>query len=212
MDLLSLQWNATSNALSLMASDDDHGGALYASNECVVICPESMKFTLPGGTPLGNEGDPAVDSPAEPLCRRALCRCVRRANPRRHVQRSDDHSADATRRARANSCSGRRWDSASSISGWTRGTALSSNDYISIPVGGHAHYNWGFTTSGVYHAYFQASGKRPGQSTNTVSPETPFTFTSCRCGRSRPGPPPTGLANARRTSSLLAPTRTETIS
>jgi surface-anchored protein len=43
-------------------------------------------------------------------------------------------------------------------------------------VGGHEHHNWGFTTSGIYRAYFQVSGRRPGQSTNIVSAETPFTF------------------------------------
>jgi surface-anchored protein len=53
---------------------------------------------------------------------------------------------------------------------------IGSNDHLTLPVGAHAHYNWGFTTNGVYRAYFQASGVRVGQSTNTVSPETPFTF------------------------------------
>lgn len=67
VDLLAIQWNAASNTLSLMASDDDHGGTLYASNQCVVICPESMKFTLPGGTPLGNEGNPLWILPQNPV-------------------------------------------------------------------------------------------------------------------------------------------------
>jgi hypothetical protein len=55
--MLSFQWNVNSNQLSLMASDDTHG-VLCASNQYVVICPETMKFILSAGTPLGNEGNP----------------------------------------------------------------------------------------------------------------------------------------------------------
>ena len=80
VDLLGVIWNSASNQLSLMA-DDANSGLLYASNQCVVICPESMKFTLPGGTPLGNAGDPLWILPAEPLRRRAVCRYFRRNRP-----------------------------------------------------------------------------------------------------------------------------------
>ena len=65
VDLLSVTWSSESTQISLMASDDTHGN-LYASNQCVVICPESMKFSLPSGTPLGNEGDPLWILPQNP--------------------------------------------------------------------------------------------------------------------------------------------------
>jgi type II secretory pathway pseudopilin PulG len=61
LDLLSFQCNASNNQLSLMASDDTHG-VLYASNQCVVICPESMKFTLPAGTSITTGVSPRAAS------------------------------------------------------------------------------------------------------------------------------------------------------
>jgi surface-anchored protein len=175
VDLLSIQWNAASNTLSLVASDDDHGGRLYASNECVVVCPESMKFTLPGGTPLGDEGDvlwilpqnpyagvpyvgvSAEDVPGGVFNDPLTVRLTRLEGPGHFVV----------------------WQTVGfgqfNVKLDTR-DSIGANDTLTIPVGGHAHYNWGFTTSGVYRAYFQALGGRMGQSTNTVSPETPFTF------------------------------------
>jgi surface-anchored protein len=53
---------------------------------------------------------------------------------------------------------------------------LSSADASSVTPGGHAHYNWGFTTSGVYRLYFQARGVKADESEPRVSAETPFTF------------------------------------
>lgn len=175
VDVLSVHWNTASNTLSLMASDDDHGGRLYASNECVVVCPESMKFTLPGGTPLGNEGDPlwilaqnpypgapyvgvsAEQMPASVFNDPLTLRLTRLEGPGHLIV----------------------WQ-AGSFGGFVivmdSRDGISADDRLTIPVGGHAHYNWGFTTSGVYRAYFQAQGRLIGQATNTLSPETPFTF------------------------------------
>jgi surface-anchored protein len=175
VDLLAIQYNAASNTLSLMASDDDHGGVLYASNECVVVCPESMKFTLPDGTPLGQAGDPLWILPQNPypgvpyvgVSAEALApgsfndpltiRLVRLEGPGDFIvwQATGFGSFDLKMDTR---------------------DGIGPNDQFTPFVGGHEHHNWGFTTSGVYRAYFQASGRRPGESTNLVSPETPFTF------------------------------------
>ena len=175
VDLLSLQWNAASNTLSLMAADDDHGGALYASNQCVVVCPESMKFTLPPGTPLGNEGDPLWILPQSPYA----------GVPYVGVSAEDilpgTFNDPMTIRLMRVEGPGHFivWQTAGlgqfDVRMDTR-DGINSNDYLNVTVGGHAHYNWGFTTSGVYRAYFQAGGNRPAQSTNDLSPKTPFTF------------------------------------
>lgn len=175
VDLLAVQWDAASQRLSLMASDDDHGGALYASNQCVVVCPESMKFTLPGGTPLGNEGDwlwilpqnpypgvPYVGVSAEALAPGTFndpltIRLTRLEGPGHFLvwQTTGFGQFDLKMDTR---------------------DGIGANDRLTPLVGGHEHHNWGFTTSGIYRAYFQVSGRRPGQSTNIVSAETPFTF------------------------------------
>lgn len=174
VDLLGVIWNSASNQLSLMA-DDANSGLLYASNQCVVICPESMKFTLPGGTPLGNAGDPlwilpqnpydgvpyvgisAETVPAGVISGSFTLKLTRLEGPGQFIvwQAGSFGSIDVKLDAR---------------------DGIGPTDFLTLPDGGHAHYNWGFTTNGVYRAYFQASGVLAGQGTTTVSPETPFTF------------------------------------
>jgi hypothetical protein len=175
VDLLSVQWNAASNALSLMASDDDHGGTLYASNQCVVLCPESMKFTLPGGTPLGNEGDPLWILPQNPYP--GVPYVGVSAEALAPGTFNDPLSIQLTRVEGPGHFI--VWQSVGfgqfDIKMDTR-DGIGANDKLTPFVGGHEHHNWGFTTSGVFRAYFQVSGRRPGQTTNNVSAETPFTF------------------------------------
>ena len=174
VDLLSVTWSSESTQISLMASDDTHGN-LYASNQCVVICPESMKFSLPSGTPLGNEGDPLWILPQNPYsnvpyvgvsAERVLSevfgsavtiQLTRLEGPGQLIvwQASSFGNIDVKMDSR---------------------DGIGAGDALTIPVGGHAHYNWGFTTNGIYRAYFRASGFRVGQTTGTISPETPFTF------------------------------------
>lgn len=175
VDLLAVQWNAASNTLSLMASDDDHGGILYASNQCVVLCPESMKFTLPGGTPLGNEGDllwilpqnPYPDVPYVGISAEALAPGTFNDPLTIQLTRVEGPGHFLAWQAVGFGQFDIKMDTRDGIG---------PNDKFTPFVGGHEHYNWGFTTSGVYRAYFQVSGRLPGQSTNIVSAETPFTF------------------------------------
>ena len=173
-DLLCLEWNAASNSLTLEASDDTHG-MLYASNQCVVVCPESMKFTLPSGTPLGNVGDylwilpqnaytgvPYVGMSAEDISAGDFgdpftIQLTRVEGPGQFIlwQAGSFGSFDVKMDSR---------------------DGIDTNDSLTIPTGGHAHYNWGFTTNGLYRLYFQASSRLSGQTTNILTPETPFTF------------------------------------
>lgn len=53
---------------------------------------------------------------------------------------------------------------------------LGSEDVFHQSVGGHSHFDWGFTTSGVYRLTFQAEGRRLGEASNVVSDPTTFTF------------------------------------
>lgn len=174
VDLLSVQWDAAESGLGLMAADDTHG-ALYASNQCVVVCPESMKFLLPGGTPLGNEGDSLWILPQNPY----------EGTPYVGV------SAEAISSGTFNdpfTIQLTRLEGPGQFLVWQAGgfggidlkmdtrDGLTAADALTISSGGHAHYNWGFTTQGVYRAYFRVSGVRTGDTTNTSSAETPFTF------------------------------------
>lgn len=174
VDLLSVHWDAASHTLRLLASDDDHG-MLYASNQCVVLCPESMMLEVPGGTPLGNKGDllwilpqnpypgvPYVGVSAEALAPGSfndpLTIELKRVEGPGHFlvwQTTGFGRFDLKMDTR---------------------DGIGPNDRLTPFVGGHEHHNWGFTTNGIYRAYFQASGRIPGQTTNLVSAETPFTF------------------------------------
>ncbi|HMO64899.1 MAG TPA: choice-of-anchor M domain-containing protein [Verrucomicrobiota bacterium] len=49
-------------------------------------------------------------------------------------------------------------------------------DAAELPVGSHTHFNWGFTTNGIYRLTFQAEGRRLGETTNLFSGPTVFTF------------------------------------
>jgi surface-anchored protein len=175
VDLLSFVWDDTSDSLSLMAADDTHGGTLYASNQCVVICPETMKFTLPGGTPLGNQGDSLWILPQNPYDGVPY---VGVSAERIAAGSFKDPLAIQLKRVEGPG-QFMVWQSTSfgsfDIKMDTR-DGIGPDDRLTPFVGGHEHHNWGFTTSGVYRVYFQASGVRQGQTTNTVSPETPFTF------------------------------------
>jgi surface-anchored protein len=174
VDLLGVYWSGTSNQLSLMVSDDTHG-LTYASNECVVICPESMKFTLPGGTPLGNEGDSLWILPQNPYTGVPYVGVSTESISAGVF--SDPFTIRLT-----------RLEGPGQFMLWQAGTfgdfdvkmdtrdGISASDALTITVGAHAHYNWGFTTNGLYRMYFQVMGPQVGQSTNTLSPESPFTF------------------------------------
>lgn len=174
LDILSVQWNAASNTLSLWASDDDHGGTLYASNECAVLCPEAMKFPLPAGTPLGNEGDPLWILPQSPYPDTPYVGVSAESIPAGAFQ--DPLIIELKRVEGPGDFLLWQTDGFGNFLIQMDTRDGIGGDRLTIPVGGHAHYNWGFSTNGLYRLCFQVLGQRAGQATNTVSPETPFTF------------------------------------
>jgi len=174
VDLLSVQWNAASNSISLVASDDTHG-MLYASNQCVVICPETMRFTLPAGTPLGNEGAALWILPQNPY---EGVPYVGVSSEQIPAGVFDDPLTIQLSRV----------EGPGQFILWQAGSfgsfdvkmdsrdGISAVDALTIPVGGHSHFNWGFTTNGLHRLYFQVSGRKSGHATNIISSEIPFTF------------------------------------
>jgi len=53
---------------------------------------------------------------------------------------------------------------------------LTALDTLSLTAGGHAHFNWGFSTSGLWHLTFQASGRVAGEPTNIASTNITLAF------------------------------------
>ena len=65
---------------------------------------------------------------------------------------------------------------------------IGTNDNFTPLIGSHEHFNWGFSTTGVYCATFQVFGQRVGEATNIFSPESTYLF------HILPLPPPTNYS------------------
>jgi len=57
----------------------------------------------------------------------------------------------------------------------TRDGIDASDNFMPL-IGSHEHFNWGFSTTGVYCVTFQVSGQRIGETTNISSPESTYLF------------------------------------
>ncbi len=53
---------------------------------------------------------------------------------------------------------------------------LDETDRLPVDPGSHSHWNFGFTTNGVYHLVFEVLGRRAGVDTNDFSLPTPIRF------------------------------------
>lgn len=53
---------------------------------------------------------------------------------------------------------------------------IDTNDAVTPFVGSHAHYNWGFSSNGLFEITFQASARRPGETNDIVSAPSVFAF------------------------------------
>ncbi len=174
LDLLSLQFAAPSQTLSLLASNDDLGTTVNPEDS-IVVCPEDLRFTLPAGTPLGAEGDPLWILPQSPYDSAPYLGVSTEtipagtfSNPLAIQLHSIEGPGDFI-----------LWQSTSfgsfDIRMDTR-DGLTDTDRITPSAGAHEHYNWGFTTNGIYRLYFQGTARPVNQSTNLVSAIVPYTF------------------------------------
>ncbi len=166
--------NAATNQLSLAARDEDHG-VNYMTNECILVANESAKLTLPGGTPFGNEGDTIYVLPQS-------------QNPDLlYLGISAEGIAtgifDGNLHFRLKSVLGPGaffvWQAAQfgefNVK-MNTADGIDPADETQPLVGSHEHYNWGFSTTGVYQVTFQVSGRRVGDQNDITSPEATFTF------------------------------------
>jgi surface-anchored protein len=162
------------NGLSLVVRDAD-ASADYQTNEIVLVALETSKVMLPPGTPFGDGGDPLWVLPqsrapgqtvlflgfaaggagvfSEPL----TVQLKNVEGPGRFfLWQSDEFGGLQI-----------KMDSTDGID---------AADKVEILPAGHDHYNWGFTTSGVYCVTFQASGTPIGEVNPIVSAEATFVF------------------------------------
>ncbi|MCL4788311.1 MAG: choice-of-anchor M domain-containing protein [Verrucomicrobia bacterium] len=160
--------------LSLAVRNDDQG-VDYETNQIVLVALESSEVTLPPGTPFGEAGEPLWVLPQSRLPGQAVLflgfsaagagmfngplavRLTKLEGPGRfYVWQADEFGGLSLK---MNSADG-----------------IDSSDKVEVLAAGHDHYNWGFSTSGVYGVTFQASGTRVGETQPIVSPEATIVF------------------------------------
>lgn len=162
------------HVLGIVARDEDHH-VNYATNETVLVVAESAKLALPPGTPFGPEGNPLWILPqsqqpdllylglsAEGIAPGAF-------------------TGNLTFRLKAIDGPGQffLWQ-ASQFGGFdiqmnTTDGISAADSHVQI-IGSHEHFNFGFTTNGLYHLTFDVSGRRAGDSEDIISPPETFTF------------------------------------
>lgn len=175
VDLLGLAWNPEEERpLSLIVEAETPDGQISCPpEECIVVCPESMKMSLPEGTPLGDGGDwlwilPQSHYEGVPFV--GIC--------------AEDIPSDLFRDSIRIQLTGVEgpgdfllWQSTSGIDlRMDSRDGFSSGDYLEIQASAHAHYNWGFTSPGVYQISFRAHATKVGESEPIYSPEALYTF------------------------------------
>ena len=166
---------ASSNIFYMVASDEDHH-IQYASNEVNLVLETNSQITLPGDfPPLGNAGDQlwVIPQSQDPtllylgISAEDVPLGVFNGNLTFQLKAMDGPGNFFLWQA----------DSGGNLTYYmnTRDGITASDTTIPL-IPSHSHYNWGFTTNGVYHLTFQAYGQRLGEATNIFTPLTTFTF------------------------------------
>lgn len=162
------------NKLAVVVRDDEVGRT-YRSNEVALVAVEASRLSLPPGTVFGEAGDPfwVLPQSLNPevlylgLSGEAMPGGLFATDPELRLLEVRGPGRFYVWQAGAFGEFDLRMNSADGISG---------ADHVAVPVGGHAHYNWGFTTNGVYEVVLQAFGQRAGVLTNDYSLPTALRF------------------------------------
>jgi surface-anchored protein len=154
--------------------EESTGGITYDSGSAVIQSAASAEWTLPDGTPLGNEGDSIWILPQNPDPALPFLGLNTEAIPAGLFEGPLQYALIAV-------------DGPGDFFLWQAGTGgfdvqmdttdgIGAGDLAELPSGGHAHHNWGFTQPGLYGITLQARGQRIGVETNDFSAETTLTF------------------------------------
>jgi surface-anchored protein len=174
-DGLCLLYNATgSNLLSLIAWQRDLGLDL-PTNQVIFVAKPEAKLTLPAGTPFGEAGQPFWILPQS-------------QNPNLLYLGANAERIPVGVFSGSLTIQLKRLEGPGYFMVWqavgpgqynirinTRDGIDASDAFMPI-TGSHEHFNWGFSSTGVYCATFQAFGQRIGEATNIVSPESTYVF------------------------------------
>lgn len=195
VDLRIIYAPGTTNELYLVAHDGD-GRTNYASTNVVLVVREPAETTIPPGfEQFGEPGSPfwILPSSQDPellylgMSGEGLPAATFAEAPVVHLRQVQapgwfflwqfDPSGNLVM----------RMDSRNGIG---------PEDAATLQVGSHAHYNWGFSSNGVYEVTFQVEARLIGATTNLTAQPTTFRF--------EVGPVPVGPANPAVLSDVVA--------
>jgi surface-anchored protein len=174
VDLLMVYQPESTNLLQLLIRDNDLN-RIYSPEEAILVVVEKARLELPPGTPFGAGGDPLWILPQSQdpdllylgTDAGAIVQGVFSGSLILNLKEVQGPGDFFLWQAGQVGGLNVRMNSADGITEEDRTTPF---------AGSHEHFNWGFSTSGVYRISLQLSGQRMGESTNIYSPETFFTF------------------------------------
>jgi len=162
------------NKLALVVRDDDHA-TTYLSNQVALVVAESARMELPGDIPpLGNAGEPLWILPQtqDPallylgLSSEGVPPAVFPAGVALYLRAVQGPGHALAWQAGLGGLEVR----------FNSRDGFDDSDRIALPAGSHAHWNFGFTSNGVYELVFEVRGRRVGVETNDFSLLTPVRF------------------------------------
>lgn len=162
------------NKLALVVRDDDHGIS-HRSNEVALVVAENARLLLPGDLPpFGNAGDPLWILPQTQDPTLLYLGLSTEGLP------SGEFPDGLALFLRAVLGPGQVFVWQASLGGLevrvNSRDGLDDRDLIPLVSGSHSHWNFGFTTNGVYELVFEVQGRRAGAETNDFSLPTPIRF------------------------------------
>lgn len=162
------------NLLTLTARNEDLG-VNYPSNQVILVVRESSRLTLPPGTPFGDAGAPLWILPQSQNVNLLYLGVSAEGIPAGVF--------NGPLAVQLKSLEGPGYFMAWQATGPGQyNIRLNTRDGISAAdactplIGSHEHFNWGFSSTGIYCATFQVVGQRIGEATNITSPWTTFVF------------------------------------
>lgn len=169
---LSLLFNSDRTNLNLVIKDETHG-MTYQPTNCVITLTEAAKFVIPDGSPLGSGGSAIWIIPQNPYPGIV------------YLGISGEAIDPATISTLSLNLIGKTgpgdfvlWQAAAAgleIFMDTR-DGISASDKVNVQPGGHFHFNFGFTSNGVYFLKFKVCGILNGSNQDIVSDDIVLAF------------------------------------
>ncbi len=176
VDLRILYSPTAPEPLGLVMRDEDRG-VNHAATNVMLVARDSSRLTLPGGTPFGDAGQPFWILPQSQNVNLLYLGVSAEG-----IAAGDFSSPLSIRLKRMQAPPNSYfivWQAVGpgqfNIRINTR-DGLGANDAFTPLLGSHEHFNWGFSSTGVFCLTFQVSGQRPGETRTIESREFTFGF------------------------------------